>query len=178
MLASHSASWCGYMECITLTGVLTCRVHFALIMLYNCWVMWVLFTHYKEFVIVRQHYLVRGELAWVGSSAEPGYAVLSLLCIAVSQVHDCFGCCASHARVDVCCFAGDDPNYWIQATRQAETEYMTQKVRQILAEYNGKQHKKVSLQAGTQVVQEHRTCFCYKCAHVWSQTSAQCSTTG
>lgn len=32
-----------------------------LIILYNFWVMYVLYRKYQEFVIVRQHYLVRGE---------------------------------------------------------------------------------------------------------------------
>jgi hypothetical protein len=32
----------------------------VLIVLYNFWVMFILYIRYKQFVIVRQHYLVRG----------------------------------------------------------------------------------------------------------------------
>jgi hypothetical protein len=32
----------------------------VLIVLYNFWVMFILYIRYKEFVTVRQHYLVRG----------------------------------------------------------------------------------------------------------------------
>lgn len=41
--------------------------------------------------------------------------------------------------------AGDDPNYWIAATRSAEAEYMKKKVRKLLAEINNvHEPKKVS----------------------------------
>lgn len=38
-----------------------CRVHFVLIVLYNLYAMGVLWWHYSAFLVVRQHYLVRGE---------------------------------------------------------------------------------------------------------------------
>ncbi|KAF8073110.1 AAP5 [Scenedesmus sp. PABB004] len=63
-------------------------VHFVLIVLYNCWVMFILYIRYREFVTVRQHYLVRG----------------------------------------------DDPNYWMALTQQANAEYVAKKVRRMLAE--------------------------------------------
>jgi hypothetical protein len=38
-----------------------CRLHFALTICYNLWVMWRLAYHFKCFVLARQHYLSRGE---------------------------------------------------------------------------------------------------------------------
>jgi hypothetical protein len=37
-----------------------CRLHFALTICYNFWVMWVLARYFKDFVLVRQHYLSKG----------------------------------------------------------------------------------------------------------------------
>lgn len=37
-----------------------CRLHFVLTICYNLWVMWVLSRYFKDFVLVRQHYLSKG----------------------------------------------------------------------------------------------------------------------
>lgn len=40
-----------------------CRLHFVLTVGYNLWVMWVLARYFKDFVLVRQHYLSKGKCA-------------------------------------------------------------------------------------------------------------------
>jgi hypothetical protein len=52
-------------QCFDLCGCvsgmcLCCRLHFALTICYNFWVMWVLARYFKDFVLVRQHYLSKG----------------------------------------------------------------------------------------------------------------------
>eukprot|EP00775_Hariotina_reticulata_P011017 gene11017-11171_t len=61
-------------------------VHFVLIVVYNAWIMFVLALKYREFSVVRMHYLTKG----------------------------------------------DDPNYWMALTQQAEAEFMSRKVRKML----------------------------------------------
>jgi hypothetical protein len=41
--------------------------------------------------------------------------------------------------------AGDDPNYWMWVTREAHAEYMTKKVRKLLAEVNEPGNNEVSV---------------------------------
>lgn len=56
------------------------------------------------------------------------------------------GCCAAvaqHVTITIhpillapTRFAGDDPNYWMALTQQADAEYVSKKVRKMLAEIN------------------------------------------
>ena len=39
----------------------SCRMHFALAVLYNVYAMCILFWHFRRYVIIRQTYLTRGE---------------------------------------------------------------------------------------------------------------------
>lgn len=73
--------------CAVLCCAMLCyvhRVHFALTVCYNLWVMWVLSRYFKDFVLVRQHYLSKG--ARLGVCVSAGQPSLSSShCAAVSH---------------------------------------------------------------------------------------------
>lgn len=52
----------------------SCRLHFVLCVAYNAWAMYVLAKYFKDFVLVRQHYLSKGvwrcrQPQWLGRAA-------------------------------------------------------------------------------------------------------------
>lgn len=47
-----------------------------------------------------------------------------------------------------CLLSGDDPNYWVKLTQQADAEYVAKKVRKMLADINQPGSKQVCWAGG------------------------------
>lgn len=59
---STAVSWRSTAVNLAADAALDCwhRVHFVLIVVYNAWIMFVLALKYREFSVVRMHYLTKG----------------------------------------------------------------------------------------------------------------------